>query len=45
MALIQHVLRAAVRTCIEDVALAAHFADEAAVRAKWPVADGDGNPL
>jgi hypothetical protein len=22
-----------------------HCADEPAVRAKWPVADGDGNPL
>jgi hypothetical protein len=39
------VLRAAVRTCIEDPAFAEHFADETAVRAKWPVADGNGNPL
>jgi hypothetical protein len=44
LALIQDVLRVAVRTCIEDPAFAAHFADESAVRAKWQVAGGDGNP-
>lgn len=45
LALVQDVLRAAVRTSINDPEFAAHFADETAVRAKWPVADGDGNPL
>jgi hypothetical protein len=45
LALVQDVLRAAVRRCVEDPEFAAHFADETAVRAKWPLADGDGNPL
>lgn len=45
LALIQDVLRAAVRSCIEAPSFAAHFADDEAVRAKWPVLDGDGNPL
>ena len=45
LALLQDVLRAAVRTCIEDAAFATHFADEPAVRAQWPVAASDGNPL
>jgi hypothetical protein len=45
LALVQDVVRAAVRRCTEDPLFAAHFADETAVRAKWPLADGDGNPL
>lgn len=45
LALVQDVLRAAVRTCIEDPVFAENFADETAVRAKWPLTDGDGNPL
>lgn len=45
LALLQDVLRATVRRCIEDPAFAAHFASDASVRAKWPVLDGGGNPL
>ena len=45
LALLQDTLRAAVRRCIEDPAFAAHFTDTEAVRAQWPVLDGDGTPL
>ncbi|MFN8133343.1 MAG: hypothetical protein U0R70_17505 [Solirubrobacteraceae bacterium] len=45
LALLQDVLRAAVRRCIEDPDFSAHFADDEGVRAQWPVNDGDGNPL
>lgn len=45
LALIQDVLRGAVRRCIEDETFGGHFVDENAVRTKWPVLDGDGAPL
>jgi hypothetical protein len=45
LALIQDVLRAAARRSIEEPTFAAHFADDEAVRARWPVLDGDGNPV
>jgi hypothetical protein len=45
LALLQDLLRSAVRRCIEDPAFAQHFASDESVRAKWPVDDGKGNEL
>lgn len=45
IALLEQVLRQAVRRCILDEDFAKHFRDAGTVRRRWPVPDGQGEPL
>jgi hypothetical protein len=42
---LRSVLRATVKRSLLDPAFQAVFTDEAAIRANWPVADGNGEPI
>jgi hypothetical protein len=45
LAAAQLTLRSACRKIVEDTSFRHHFADDASVRAQWPVVDGEGNEL